>query len=509
MPSIHERFELNAMQSGAYAGQWLDCNGFVLSNRSPIDGQEIGRIRSATRDEYESVVGRALTAFQKWRTWPAPRRGEVVRRIGAALRSHKADLGALVSLEVGKIRVEGEGEVQEMIDIADLAVGQARMLYGRTMHSERPGHRMYEQWHPLGPVGVVTAFNFPVAPWSWNAMIALAAGDAVIWKPSSKAALCAVAVMKIIAPILEESGVPRGVLSLVVGGRDEVGDALLHDPRIPLISATGSVAMGRHVAQTVASRLGRTILELGGNNAIIVTPNADLDLAVRAIVFGAVGTAGQRCTTTRRIIVQESLMGRLQAELIKAYQQVPIGNPLEDGILMGPLIDRDAVAAMQAALEKIKTQGGKVVYGGQVLSGGIYDAGTYVRPCLCEAQEDMPIVREETFAPILYLIAYTDLEEAVRIHNAVPQGLASAIFTNDLRESEYFLSSLGSDCGIANVNIGTSGAEIGGAFGGEKDTGGGREAGSDVWKAYMRRQTCTTNWSGEMPLAQGIKFGLG
>ena len=509
MPSIHERFELNAMQSGAYAGQWLDCNGFVLSNRSPIDGKEIGRIRSATRDEYESVVGRAVTAFQKWRTWPAPRRGEVVRRIGAALRSHKADLGALVSLEVGKIRVEGEGEVQEMIDIADLAVGQARMLYGRTMHSERPGHRMYEQWHPLGPVGVVTAFNFPVAPWSWNAMIALAAGDAVIWKPSSKAALCAVAVMKIIAPILEESGVPRGVLSLVVGGRDEVGDALLHDPRIPLISATGSVAMGRHVAQTVASRLGRTILELGGNNAIIVTPNADLDLAVRAIVFGAVGTAGQRCTTTRRIIVQESLMGRLQAELIKAYQQVPIGNPLEDGILMGPLIDRDAVAAMQAALEKIKTQGGKVVYGGQVLSGGIYDAGTYVRPCLCEAQEDMPIVREETFAPILYLIAYTDLEEAVRIHNAVPQGLASAIFTNDLRESEYFLSSLGSDCGIANVNIGTSGAEIGGAFGGEKDTGGGREAGSDVWKAYMRRQTCTTNWSGEMPLAQGIKFGLG
>ena len=509
MPSIHERFELNAMQSGAYAGQWLDCNGFVLSNRSPIDGQEIGRIRSATRDEYESVVGRAVTAFQKWRTWPAPRRGEVVRRIGAALRSHKADLGALVSLEVGKIRVEGEGEVQEMIDIADLAVGQARMLYGRTMHSERPGHRMYEQWHPLGPVGVVTAFNFPVAPWSWNAMIALAAGDAVIWKPSSKAALCAVAVMKIIAPILEESNVPRGVLSLVVGGRDEVGDALLHDPRIPLISATGSVAMGRHVAQTVASRLGRTILELGGNNAIIVTPNADLDLAVRAIVFGAVGTAGQRCTTTRRIIVQESLMGRLQAELIKAYQQVPIGNPLEDGILMGPLIDRDAVAAMQAALEKIKTQGGKVVYGGQVLSGGIYDAGTYVRPCLCEAQEDMPIVREETFAPILYLIAYTDLEEAVRIHNAVPQGLASAIFTNDLRESEYFLSSLGSDCGIANVNIGTSGAEIGGAFGGEKDTGGGREAGSDVWKAYMRRQTCTTNWSGEMPLAQGIKFGLG
>ena len=509
MQTIRETFELDAVQSGAYSGEWLACNGFVAACRSPIDGREIGRIRTATRDEYEEVLRRTVAAFREWRAWPAPRRGEVVRRMGMALRAYKTELGALVSREVGKIRAEGEGEVQEMIDIADLAVGQARMLYGLTMHSERPGHRMYEQWHPLGPVGVVTAFNFPVAPWSWNAMIALAAGDTVVWKPSSKAALCAVAVMKILAPVLKEVDAPDGVLSLIVGGRDEVGEALLHDPRVPLISATGSVAMGRHVAQTVGARLGRTILELGGNNAIIVTPDADLDLAVRAIVFGAVGTAGQRCTTTRRIIVHESLSEPLQAALIKAYAQVPIGDPLEDGILMGPLIDRAAVAGMQTALEKIRTQGGKVLYGGEVLSGGIYDAGTYVRPCICEAHADMPIIREETFAPILYLLPYRDLREAVALHNAVPQGLSSAIFTNDLRESEYFLSAEGSDCGIANVNIGTSGAEIGGAFGGEKDTGGGREAGSDVWKAYMRRQTCTTNWSGEMPLAQGIKFDLG
>ncbi len=509
MQTIPEAFELNDVQSGAYAGHWLACNGPVRSCRSPIDGREIGRIRTATHDEYDLVMQRAVTGFKAWRAWPAPRRGEVVRRAGQALRAHKADLGALVSLEVGKIRAEGEGEVQEMIDIADLAVGQARMLYGLTMHSERPGHRMYEQWHPLGPVGVVTAFNFPVAPWSWNAMIALAAGDTVVWKPSSKAALCAVAVMKILEPVLKANGVPEGVLNLVVGNREAVGEALLNDPRLPLVSATGSVAMGRHVARTVASRLGRTILELGGNNAIIVTPNADLELAVKAIVFGAVGTAGQRCTSTRRIVVHDSLMAPLQAALIKAYQQVPIGNPLDDGILMGPLIDREAVAAMQTALHKIETQGGRILYGGEVLSGGIYDAGTYVRPCLCEAHADMPIVREETFAPILYLLPYRALEEAVALQNAVPQGLSSAIFTNDLRESEYFLSAEGSDCGIANVNIGTSGAEIGGAFGGEKETGGGREAGSDVWKAYMRRQTCTANWSGEMPLAQGITFDVG
>ncbi len=509
MQTILDTLDLAGEQPGAFVGQWLAGRGPSLACYSPIDGQAIGTIRSADREDYEAVVHRACDGFQEWRRWPAPRRGEVVRRIGLALREHKSDLGAVVSLEVGKIRAEGEGEVQEMIDIADLAVGQARMLYGLTMHSERPGHRMYEQWHPLGPVGVITAFNFPVAPWSWNAMIAMAAGDAVIWKPSAKAALCAVAVMKIIEPVLKAEGVPDGVLSLVVGRRDPVGEALLQDSRIPLVSATGSVAMGRHVARCVASRLGRTILELGGNNAIIVTPHADLELAVKAIVFGAVGTAGQRCTTTRRIIVHESLMAPLKAALIKAYRQVPIGNPLESGILMGPLIDRDAVAGMQAALEAIKTQGGEILFGGEVLNGGIYDAGTYVRPCLCEVRPEMPIVSEETFAPILYLMAYRDLEEAVAIQNRVPQGLSSAIFTNDLRESEYFLSHQGSDCGIANVNIGTSGAEIGGAFGGEKDTGGGREAGSDVWKAYMRRQTCTTNWSEAMPLAQGIKFDIG
>ncbi len=508
MQSILEAFELDGVQSGAYAGQWLACHGLIRTCRSPIDGRAIGRIQTATHDDYEQVVRRAAAGFKAWRTWPAPHRGEILRRVGLALRAHKTELGALISLEVGKIRAEGEGEVQEMVDMADLAVGQARMLYGLTMHSERPGHRMYEQWQPLGPVGVVTAFNFPVAPWSWNAMIALAAGDAVVWKPSSKAALCAVAIMKILTPVLQEAGVPDGVLGLVVGGRDEVGEALVQDPRVPLIAATGSVAMGRHVARTVASRLGRTILELGGNNAVIVTPNTDLGLAVKAIVFGAVGTAGQRCTTTRRVIVHRSLMAPLQAALVKAYQQVPIGNPLDDGILMGPLIDREAVAAMQVALEKIKTQGGKILYGGEVLEGGIYAAGTYVRPCLCEAHADMSILREETFAPILYLLSYRDLEEAVHLQNAVPQGLSSAIFTNDLRESEYFLSAEGSDCGIANVNIGTSGAEIGGAFGGEKETGGGREAGSDVWKAYMRRQTCTVNWSGEMPLAQGITFDL-
>ena len=507
MKTILETLDLAGEHSGVFAGQWLAGSGHSLDCYSPIDGRPIGTIRSADRDDYEAVVRRAVDGFQEWRRWPAPRRGEVVRRIGLSLRKHQADLGALVSLEVGKIRAEGEGEVQEMIDIADLAVGQARMLYGQTMHSERPGHRMYEQWHPLGPVGVITAFNFPVAPWSWNAMIAMVTGDVVIWKPSAKAALCAVAVMKIIEPVLEAEGVPDGVLSLVVGRRDQVGEALLQDSRVPLVSATGSVAMGRHVSRSVASRLGRTILELGGNNAIIVTPKADLDLAVKAIVFGAVGTAGQRCTTTRRIIVHASLMEPLQTALIKAYRQVPIGNPLEAGILMGPLIDRAAVSGMQAALEAIKTQGGKILFGGEVLSGGIYDAGTYVRPCLCEARPEMPIVSEETFAPILYLMAYTELDEAVAIQNGVPQGLSSAIFTNDLRESEYFLSHQGSDCGIANVNIGPSGAEIGGAFGGEKATGGGREAGSDAWKSYMRRATNTINYGRELPLAQGIRFG--
>jgi aldehyde dehydrogenase (NAD+) len=413
-----------------------------------------------------------------------------------------------VSLEVGKIRAEAEGEVQEMIDICDFAVGQSRMLYGLSMHSERPSHRMYEQYHPLGPIGVITAFNFPVAVWSWNAMIGLVAGDTVIWKPSSKAPLTALAVMKIIGRVMKENDIPEGVCNVVIGNRHEVGERLISDRRLALISATGSVAMGRHVGQVVASRLGKVLLELGGNNAVIVTSKADLDLAVRAILFGAVGTAGQRCTTIRRVIVQRQIFDDLTEALIRAYKQVVIGNALEDGVLMGPLIDRKAVEGMQEALAVLKNQGGRILCGGEVLSGGIYDAGTYVTPCICEASNEFPIVQEETFAPILYLIPYENLEEAIHYQNSVPQGLSSAIFSNDLLESELFLSHMGSDCGIANVNIGTSGAEIGGAFGGEKDTGGGRESGSDAWKTYMRRQTCTVNWSGEMPLAQGIEFGI-
>jgi aldehyde dehydrogenase (NAD+) len=509
MRSILEPFDLLDEQSGAGTGRMLPCSGPTRAAVTPIHNRQIGTIRCAGTDEYEQVVAKAAEAFQTWRATPAPKRGEIVRQIGEALRARKKQLGAIVSLEVGKIRAEGEGEVQEMIDLADFAVGQSRMLYGRSMHSERPEHRMYEQWHPLGPVGVITAFNFPVAVWSWNALIALAAGDTVIWKPSSKAALAAIAVMKTVWPVLEANGVPDGVLNLLIGDRRTVGERLIADGRVPLISATGSVAMGRHIGQTVAARLGRSILELGGNNAIIVTPSADLELAIRAIVFGAVGTAGQRCTTTRRLIVHEDIYKRLRDRLIQAYGQVKIGDPMEDGVLMGPLIDRAAVETMQAALGQVNDQGGKILYGGEVLSGGIYDAGTYVTPCLCEAAADMPLVQEETFAPILYLIRYRRMEEAIAAHNRVPQGLSSAIFTRDLPESETFLSARGSDCGIANVNIGTSGAEIGGAFGGEKDTGGGRESGSDAWKAYMRRQTCTVNWSGELPLAQGINFEVG
>ncbi|MDH3883269.1 MAG: aldehyde dehydrogenase family protein, partial [Desulfobacterales bacterium] len=420
---------------------------------------------------------------------------------------HKKSLAELISLEVGKIRAEAEGEVQEMIDIADFAVGQSRMLYGLTMHSERSEHRMYEQWHPLGPVGVITAFNFPVAVWSWNALIAMVCGDTVIWKPSSKAALTAIATMKVIWPVLKDNGLPDGILNLVIGERKTVGEELIHDSRIPLISATGSVVMGRQVSKAVASRLGKTILELGGNNAVIVAPSADLDLAVRGIVFGAVGTAGQRCTTIRRVIVHRNIYDDFCRSLISAYQQIHIGHPLDEGVHMGPLIDSQAVRLMQSALEKLKEQGGKILCGGENISGGIFDAGTYVTPCIAEVDPNLEIVHEETFAPILYLIKYNDIGEALHYQNSVPQGLSSAIFTRDLQESELFLSHRGSDCGIANVNIGTSGAEIGGAFGGEKDTGGGREAGSDAWKSYMRRQTTTINWSGELPLAQGIEFG--
>jgi aldehyde dehydrogenase (NAD+) len=506
--SIIEKYNFIYEQSGASSGKELTCSGDLLHSISPIDLQLLGKIRCAAIADYEKIVTRAVEAFQVWRKVPAPKRGEIVRQIGEVLREHKKSLAELISLEVGKIRTEAEGEVQEMIDIADFAVGQARMLYGLTMHSERFEHRMYEQWHPLGPVGVITAFNFPVAVWSWNAFIALVCGDTVIWKPSSKAALAAVATMKIIWPVLKDNGLPDGILNLVIGERKKVGEKLIHDSRIPLISATGSVAMGRHVSKAVASRLGKTILELGGNNAVIVAPSADMDLAVRGIVFGAVGTAGQRCTTIRRVIVHRNIYDDFCRSLISAYQQIHVGHPLDEGVHMGPLIDSQAVRLMQSALQKLKEQGGKILYGGKNIFGGIFDAGTYVTPCIAEADANLAIIHEETFAPILYLIKYRDISEALRYQNSVPQGLSSAIFTRDLQESELFLSHRGSDCGIANVNIGTSGAEVGGAFGGEKDTGGGREAGSDAWKSYMRRQTSTINWSNELPLAQGIEFGI-
>jgi aldehyde dehydrogenase (NAD+) len=509
MEATLRRLGLADINSGAIAGSvGLECQGELLESVSPIDGRVLARVRQASAAGYDRVAAKAAEAFLEWQMIPAPKRGEIVRQIGNAMRVFKQDLAALVSLEAGKIRSEAEGEVQEMIDICDFAVGLSRMLYGLTMHSERPKHRMYEQWHPLGPIGVITAFNFPVAVWSWNAMIAMAAGDTVIWKPSSKTPLTALAITKIVGRVLDENRLPEGILNVVIGTRNEVGEQLISDRRFPLISATGSVAMGRHVGQRVAARLGRSLLELGGNNGVIVTPSADLELTVRAILFGAVGTAGQRCTTIRRVIAHKQVYGPLCEALIEAYRQVTIGNPLEEGVLMGPLIDRQAVDNMTKALVVLKKQGGTVLYGGEVLGGGIFDTGTYVIPCICKAHHACPLVREETFAPLLFMIPYETLEEAISYHNEVPQGLSSAIFTNDLRESEFFLSHMGSDCGIANVNIGTSGAEIGGAFGGEKDTGGGRESGSDAWKLYMRRQTNTINWSRELPLAQGIRFEI-
>ena len=508
MREVLDRLGLRETNPGAGTGSsWLECRGEVMESISPVDGKVLGKVVQAASSNLEEVVAMAGSAFREWRMVPAPKRGEVVRQIGDAFRERKKDLGELISLEMGKIRAEGEGEVQELIDVCDFAVGQSRMLYGLTMHSERPRHRMYEQWHPLGPVGVITAFNFPVAVWSWNAMIALVCGDTVIWKPSSKVPLCAIAANAIAGRVVRDNGFPEGILNLVIGRGDDVGERLVSDLGIPLISATGSVPMGRRVGRAIAARIGKAILELGGNNAVIVTPNADLDLALRAILFGAVGTAGQRCTTIRRLIVHDTVFDGLKESLIAAYRQVRIGNPLDEGAIMGPLIDVEAVRDMTNAVREIQAQGGKVLYGGEVLSGGIYDAGTYVTPCICEVENHYPIVKRETFAPILYMIRYESFEQAIDYHNSVPQGLTSAIFTNDLRESERFLSHEGSDCGIANVNVSTSGAEIGGAFGGEKESGGGRESGSDSWKAFMRRQTNTINWSGEMPLAQGIKFG--
>ncbi len=496
---------LQQTNNGNSTGQEFFGNGPLIASHSPVDGQLIGKVSTTTAEDYERIISQAQEAFKYWRTIPAPKRGEVIRQYGNQLRKYKDALGRLVSYEMGKSLQEGWGEVQEMIDICDFAVGLSRQLYGLTMHSERPNHRMYEQWHPMGVVGIISAFNFPVAVWSWNAMIALACGDVCIWKPSEKTPLCSVACQNLLLDVLKENNVPEGVSS-IINGDYKVGEMLTQDKRVPLISATGSIRMGKIVGTAVASRLGRSILELGGNNAIIVTPSADLKIVLTGAVFGAVGTAGQRCTSTRRLIIHESIFDEVKSKLANAYPQLRIGDPLDQNNHVGPLIDKDAVNNYLNALEEIKKQGGSFVVEGGVLEGAGYESGCYVKPCIAEVQNDWPIVQEETFAPILYLIKYSHIEEAIAYQNGVPQGLSSAIMTNDLRESELFLSTRGSDCGIANVNIGTSGAEIGGAFGGEKETGGGRESGSDSWKAYMRRQTNTINYSPELPLAQGIKF---
>ncbi|BBM82669.1 L-piperidine-6-carboxylate dehydrogenase [Candidatus Uabimicrobium amorphum] len=502
---VLENLGIQSQNYGAFNGEWFG-SGEVLESISPIDGKKIATVVQATTEEYEKVYSEAEKAFKEWRMVPGPKRGEIVRQIGEGLRAHKDDLGALVTLEMGKIWAEGKGEVQEMIDIADFAVGLSRQMYGRTMHSERPLHRMYEQWHPLGVIGIISAFNFPVAVWSWNAMIAAVCGDTMIWKPSPKTPLTAIACQKIAAKVFVDNGLSPAVMSLVIGETETVGEKMIHDKRLPLISATGSTRMGKRVGEVVGGRLGRTILELGGNNAIIVSNNSDMKMVTRAILFGAVGTAGQRCTSTRRVFIHEDIYDELKEKLVSAYQQVSIGNPLDEGTLMGPLIDNLAVQSMQDAITEAKSQGGTVLCGGEVLQED-FPCGNYVKPCIIEMPNQSQIVQDETFAPILYLLKFNNIEEALHSHNAVPQGLSSAMFTTNVLEAETFLSHMGSDCGIANINIGTSGAEIGGAFGGEKETGGGREAGSDSWKAYMRRQTNTINWSKELPLAQGIKFG--
>jgi len=480
-----------------------------LKIHSPATGEYIASVYKSSAEDYENVIKIGQEAFKYWRTIPAPKRGEIVRQIGLKLREYKDPLGQLVSYEMGKSLQEGWGEVQEMIDICDMAVGQSRMLYGFTMHSERPSHRMYDQYHPLGIVGTISAFNFPVAVWAWNAMIAAVCGDVNLWKPASKVPLTGIACQNIIGEVLKENDIPEGVFSLVVGSGRSIGEKMLNDKRVPLVSLTGSTAVGCHAAQVIAKRLGKYILELGGNNAIILTPEANLPMAIPSIVFGAVGTAGQRCTSTRRLIIHESIYDKVKDTVVKAYSGLKIGTPMEEKNHMGPLIDTGAVASMMDALEKVKKEGGNVLLGGDKLSGEGYESGCYVTPAIVEAENSYEIVQEETFAPILYLIKYKgDVENAIDIHNDVVQGLSSSIFTNNMQEAETFLSAWGSDCGIANVNIGTSGAEIGGAFGGEKETGGGRESGSDAWKTYMRRQTNTINYGKDLPLAQGIKFDI-
>jgi aldehyde dehydrogenase (NAD+) len=500
IPDILEQLHIEPVNSGACCGDWVaEPSGGELESLNPSSGEPLARVKLAGAGDYERVVGAAAEAFQAWRMVPAPRRGEIVREIGDELRAHKQALGSLVTLEMGKILPEGLGEVQEMIDMADLAVGLSRQLYGLSMHSERPGHRMYEQWHPLGVVGVISAFNFPVAVWSWNALVAAVCGDCVLWRPSSETPLTAIAVQKICNRVTARHGL-KGIFNLVIGKSGPIAETLIHDGRIPLVSFTGSTEVGRHVAEVVARRLGRSILELGGNNGIIVMDDADPALVLRAVLFGAVGTAGQRCTTTRRLFLQRGIAPRITEALAAAYRQVKIGDPMEEGTLMGPLVNRRAVDDMMDGLLRIRQQGGEILFGGERVTG------CHVRPALVRSRPGMPILKEEIFAPILHLIEFDDLDEAIHWHNDVPQGLSSALFTSGLVPAETFLSHRGSDCGIANINIGTSGAEIGGAFGGEKETGGGREAGSDSWKAYMRRQTTTINWSGQLPLAQGIKF---
>ena len=507
--SILNKLGVKAENNGASTGvEWLSTKGETIDSYTPVDGSLIASVKAATEEDYNTVVEKAHAGFLAWRKVPAPLRGEVVRQVGNELRRYKNELGALVSYEMGKSFQEGLGEVQEMIDICDFAVGLSRQLHGLTMHSERPGHRMYEQYHPLGVVGIISAFNFPVAVWSWNTALAWVCGDACIWKPSEKTPLTAVACQHITAKVFAENNVPEGVSSLVIGGA-EIGKAMANDKRVPLVSATGSTRMGKSVAQSVAARLGKSLLELGGNNAMIITPNADLKIVVPGAVFGAVGTAGQRCTSTRRLIIHESIYDKVINAITNAYGQLRIGNPLDQNNHVGPVIDKDAVDMYLAAIEKAKAEGGKVLVEGGVLTGEGYESGCYVKPAIIEAKNDFEIVQHETFAPILYVMKYSgDIHDALALQNGVVQGLSSAVMTSDLREAEAFLSCEGSDCGIANVNIGTSGAEIGGAFGGEKETGGGRESGSDAWKIYMRRQTNTINYTTELPLAQGIKFDL-
>ena len=508
MQKTIKALKLSKLNSGTSTGlKWLESKGEKLNSYSPVDGLLIASVYSTKAADYEKVVKQAQKAFAEWRMWTAPKRGEVVRQIGEQLRKYKEPLGKLVSYEMGKSLQEGYGEVQEMIEICDFAVGLSRQLYGLTMHSERPGHRMYEQYHPLGVVGIISAFNFPVAVWSWNTMLAWVCGDVCIWKPSEKTPLTALACQHIITEVFKKNNVPEGVSCVINGGR-EVGEMMTHDKRIPLISATGSTRMGKSIGAVVGERLGRSLLELGGNNAIIITENADLDMSLIGCVFGAVGTAGQRCTTTRRLIIHEKVYKKFTEKLVNAYTQLKIGNPLDQKNHVGPLIDTDAVKAYLHSIETAKLEGGKILVEGGVLKGKGYESGCYVKPCIIEAKNEMKIVQHETFAPILYIMKYKTLDEAIEMQNNVPQGLSSAIMTNNMRESEKFLSQAGSDCGIANVNIGTSGAEIGGAFGGEKETGGGRESGSDAWKVYMRRQTNTINYTDKLPLAQGIKFDL-